>query len=192
MRVIHEDQNRVEFNVYPTKVFFFVFLLLLLLFALIFFSRQNDYERLLSLTLFLVTFIHFLLSYLFPIHVVIEKSKNTLTYRDFTIFPTLLVKNANKPPIYSYNPTISIPIDKLKSIKFTNVLPEFANFINWENNEDTAGKFSFVLDDASTKDIYTYIFSLSRHKSACLKVASYLKIPYEENIKPGERLLTSP
>jgi hypothetical protein len=189
MRIIREDENKLEFDVYPTKVFLFSFLFLLVLFALVFISRDSSYERLLSATMFLVIFAHFTLSYLLPIHVVVDRAGNTVSYRDFTLFPTLLVKNPNKPPIYNYNPTKIMTIDSLKRIEFTNNLPEFSNFINWSNNTDTTGKFSFVLDDHTTKDIYTYIFSLYRHKSACLKIASYLKIPYEDKINPGERLL---
>jgi hypothetical protein len=196
MRILRDDENRLEFIVYPTKYFliFMVFLIFFCVYGLFhpdtsyinsFFSiifNINlsasqyiiaEYITTFALLLYLLSIL--IASCLIPIRVDIDKIAKKITYRYLAYHPIRQIGES------TYKMIKVIPINDLKKLVYTNKLPEVP-IVGIRGIPNVLGKYCFMLRDNSSVNVYFGIFSQYPHKYAFMKIAAYLKIPFENEL----------
>jgi hypothetical protein len=184
MRVLNEDSHRLVFNVYPT-VYYLLFQFSLLLLLLIYptggyygysyifylFHLSNNLQMIISYILAIIIAVQLVMSYLYPIHVVIDRMAGVVTYRYFDPF------GRYKFEPLSFISVKTLQINSLSHIEYTNKVPEWSGYPSY-----ILGKYSFILKDKSPAVIDAGPFSMFPHKYACEKIAKYLHIPYGNKV----------
>lgn len=185
MHIIHEDEKRLEFKVYPPNEVVYWLLFFLVVIVLLFFIYPSAWVVLAIFFLLILAFL--LVIYIFPIHVVVDNVAQKLTYFDLTLFYEDPKQGDGTRQHDAWSLTMTIPLNHLIKIEFTNDPREiYGNNLSvpMTANRPVEGKIHFVLDNTTTKDIFLGEILLSSKVKASQKIAKYLDIPFEEKIKP--------
>lgn len=193
MNIIREDEQQLLFRIYPSRYFFIVFFgfFLLEIYFLFqpeivhwsgqieIFNQSIPRDALYPAILAVLTLLYIISAYLFPIRVWVDKTANQITYKYFVIDPILprLKQSA-------FVVTKIIPINSLTEIVYTNKIPENDTTHGlWKQPiTGSTGKYYFKQHDAEPIIIYAGLFSTSTHRSACEKIAKYLKVTYHNTL----------
>jgi len=191
MHIIKEDENQLEFVVYPTIYFLLVLIALLLIFIQTLthppVSEINTVSSILNIRLsasqnyfvgMVVTVAGLLYvlsilvaSILIPIRVTINNKSKTIVYRYLAYAPIKAIGETG----YIITKEISIP--DLVTLQYSNNIPEVP-ITPSHTSPHAIGKYCFILHDAKTVTIYVGVFSQFPHRAAFKKISEYIKIPY--------------
>jgi hypothetical protein len=190
MKILQQDANRLVFQEYPDKYFFIAFLIPCILFLLVIVFRHNTtVDMITAVACFVFSLTYLATPFLVPTHITIDKTANTLLYRDFSILPTQIVVDPNNPPIYRYNPVTTIALNQLKQIEVKNAYGGILkpSIFNWWYNEkirDSNIGICFIMNDNTAKYIFPGLVSYKRHRAAAVKIAEFLNIPFVDSYDP--------
>jgi len=193
MRILQEDENHLVFIVYPTKYFllFMIFLIFVFVYSL-FHSEMDSISgflnflnvnlsatdgiiagTILTIVMLIITLSLLITSCLIPIRVDINKIAKKITYRYLAYAPIRAVGES------SFKMIKVIPINDLQKLIYTNKIPEVPIAPGIHSAPYAIAKYCFMLKNLPSVNVYVGVFSQFSHRYAFMKIAEYLKIPYE-------------